>query len=172
MNEMRVASIAFAAYFVISADAMSMKITGFPVRTNGAYSSAITLRARSLSTPRTTRSGLRKSSTAAPSFRNSGFDTTWNGKRASCATAARTLSAVPTGTVLFVTTTISRDMCRPIVSATPSTCERSADPSSSGGVPTAMNTTSAACTDAATSVVKRRRPCDWLRSTRASRPGS
>ena len=36
MNEMRVASMAFAAYFVISADAMSMKMIGFPVRTNGA----------------------------------------------------------------------------------------------------------------------------------------
>ena len=45
MNEMRVASIALAAYFVISADAMSMKMIGLPVRTNGAYSSAITLRA-------------------------------------------------------------------------------------------------------------------------------
>jgi hypothetical protein len=32
MNEMRVASIPFAAYFVISAEAMSMKMIGFPVR--------------------------------------------------------------------------------------------------------------------------------------------
>ncbi len=45
MNEIRVASIALAAYFVISADGMSMKMIGFPVRTNGAYSSAITERA-------------------------------------------------------------------------------------------------------------------------------
>ena len=45
MNEMRVASMAFAAYFVISADGMSMKMIGLPVRTNGAYSSAMTLRA-------------------------------------------------------------------------------------------------------------------------------
>ena len=36
MNEMRVASIAFAAYLVISAEGMSMKIIGFPVRTKGA----------------------------------------------------------------------------------------------------------------------------------------
>ena len=36
MNEMRVASMAFAAYFVISADGMSMKMIGLPVRTNGA----------------------------------------------------------------------------------------------------------------------------------------
>ena len=57
MNEIRVASIAFAAYFVISAEAMSMKMIGRPVRTNGEYSSAITLRAWSDSTPSTTRSG-------------------------------------------------------------------------------------------------------------------
>ena len=36
MNEMRVASIAFAAYLVISADGMSMKMIGLPVRTKGA----------------------------------------------------------------------------------------------------------------------------------------
>src|SRR6476620_5174833 len=33
MKEMRVASIALAAYFVISADGMSMKMIGLPVRT-------------------------------------------------------------------------------------------------------------------------------------------
>ncbi len=36
-------------------------------------------RARSESAPITTRSGLRKSSIAAPSLRNSGFETTSNG---------------------------------------------------------------------------------------------
>ena len=36
MNEMRVASMAFAAYLVISADDKSMKMMGLPVRTNGA----------------------------------------------------------------------------------------------------------------------------------------
>ena len=36
MNEMRVASMALAAYFVISAEGMSMKMIGLPVRTNGA----------------------------------------------------------------------------------------------------------------------------------------
>ena len=35
MNEMRVASIALAAYFVISADGMSIKMIGRPVRTKG-----------------------------------------------------------------------------------------------------------------------------------------
>ena len=50
-----------------------MNRMGFPVRTNGAYSSAMTSRASSLSTPRTTRSGFMKSSIAAPSLRNSGW---------------------------------------------------------------------------------------------------
>jgi hypothetical protein len=36
MNEMRVASIALAAYFVSSAERVSMKMMGFSVRTNGA----------------------------------------------------------------------------------------------------------------------------------------
>ena len=36
MNEMRAASMALAAYFVTSADAMSMNRMGLPVRTKGA----------------------------------------------------------------------------------------------------------------------------------------
>ena len=79
MKEMRVASIAFAAYLVISADGISMKMIGFPVRTNGAYRSPMRSCANPLSTPMTTRSGFMKSSTAAPSFRNSGFEHMWNG---------------------------------------------------------------------------------------------
>jgi hypothetical protein len=35
MNEMRVASSALAAYFVISALVLSIVMMGFPVRTNG-----------------------------------------------------------------------------------------------------------------------------------------
>ena len=79
MKEMRVASIAFAAYFVSSAERRSMKRMGCSARTNGAYSSAMTARARSEATPTTTRSGRMKSSMAAPSFRNSGFETTSKG---------------------------------------------------------------------------------------------
>ena len=52
----------------------------------------------------TTRSGLRKSSTAAPSFRNSGFETTANGCFVGAATTSLTLAAVPTGTVDLLTT--------------------------------------------------------------------
>jgi hypothetical protein len=57
------------------------------------------------------RSGRMKSSTAAPSLRNSGLETTEKSMFAfrfasSSAMAARTLSAVPTGTVDLVATTL------------------------------------------------------------------
>src|SRR6185312_750194 len=97
---------------------------------------------------------------AAPSFKNSGLLTTWNGNRAKRLTHSVTFAAVPTGTVDLVTTTVSRVMLRPISSATASTWRRSAEPSSSGGVPTAMNTTSALAIAAATSVVNDNRLAD------------
>ena len=135
-----------------------MTMSGLPVRTNGAYSSSMTFAASSESTPTTTRSGFMKSSTAAPSLRNSGLEHTWNGVRVRCAISARTFSAVPTGTVLFVTTSLGPFMCSPIVPATASTCCRSAEPSSSGGVPTAIKTTSDRSTASPTLVVNVRRP--------------
>ncbi len=46
-----------------------------------------------------------KSSIAAPSFRNSGFETTSNGCFVAPRTTAATLSALPTGTVLLFTMT-------------------------------------------------------------------
>src|SRR4051812_42731319 len=63
--------------------------------------------ARSSSAPTTTRSGRMKSSTAAPSLRNSGLETTEKSTRAprrfnSSSMARRILSAVPTGTVDLV----------------------------------------------------------------------
>jgi hypothetical protein len=59
--------------------------------------------------PMTTRSGFMKSVIAAPSLRNSGLETTSYSTRAPrsrkvCSICARTLSAVPTGTVDLVTT--------------------------------------------------------------------
>ena len=89
------------------------------------------------------RSGSMKSLMATPSFRNSGLDTTSNSictprLASSASTAARTLSAVPTGTVDLLMITDRSVMCWPISRATASTCDRSAEPSSSGGVPTAM----------------------------------
>ena len=114
MNEIRVASIALAAYLVSSAEAISMKMMGFPVRTNGAYSPAMTYSASFESTPITTRSGFMKSSTAAPSLRNSGLEHTWNFSDVHSAIVRRTFSAVPTGTVLLVITNLGPFMWSPI----------------------------------------------------------
>ena len=104
MNEIFTASSELAAYFVISALALSITRMGAPPRTNGAYRSFITSAARWLAAPITTRSGFRKSSIAAPSFMNSGFDTTSKGCDVLSARILRSAAAVPTGTVLVVTT--------------------------------------------------------------------
>ena len=114
MNEMRVASIAFAAYFVSSAERMSMKRTGCSARTNGAYSSAMTARARSEATPTTTRSGRMKSSIAAPSFRNSGFETTSNGCARRALQHLRDLLGAADRHGALVHHHAARVMCRPI----------------------------------------------------------
>ena len=80
MNEIRVASIALAAYLHSSALAQSITMIGAPVRVNGRVQLLHQISApRGSSAPITTRSGFRKSSTAAPCFRNSGLLTTLNG---------------------------------------------------------------------------------------------
>ncbi len=63
-------------------------------------------RARSDVVPITTRSGFKKSPTAAPSFKNAGLETTSNSTRVAPAITSRTRSAVPTGTVLLSTTRV------------------------------------------------------------------
>jgi hypothetical protein len=83
-----------------------MTMMGAPVRVNGRYNSTINSAARGSVAPITTRSGLRKSSTAAPCFRNSGFDTTEKGWVVSRRMTSRTFSDVPTGTVLLSTMTL------------------------------------------------------------------
>jgi hypothetical protein len=50
------------------------------------------------------RSGLKKSASASPSFKNSGFDTTSSGTWAPAVIRACTASHVPTGTVLLIAT--------------------------------------------------------------------
>ena len=79
---------------------------------------------------------------------------------------------MPTGTVDLVTTTFASSMCSPIVRATARTYLRSAEPSSSGGVPTAMKTMRPCFTASAASVVKFSRPSAWFFLTISSRPGS
>ena len=163
MKDMRVASMALAAYLVISAEGMSMNITRKSFIMNGLYRRVITSRARSLSMPTTTRSGDMKSLMAAPSLRNSGLEATSKGmstprRPSSSRMAALTLRAVPTGTVDLVTSMVYFLMLRPNSRATSSTYWRSAEPSSSGGVPTAENTTSTSSITDARSVEKCRRP--------------
>ena len=109
MKLMRVASMELAAYLVISAEGISMKITRKLFSRKGRYSLLIRFLARSDSTPTTTRSGVMKSLMAFPSFRNSGLLATSNSMsaprlRSSSSMAAFTFLAVPTGTVLLVTT--------------------------------------------------------------------
>jgi hypothetical protein len=83
----------------------------------------------------------------------------WNGTEACFPTTAATLLAVPTGTVDLVMITASLFRCFATVSAAASTWRRSAEPSSSGGVPTARKTTCAVAAAVGTSVVNERRPC-------------
>ena len=113
----------FAAYFVISAEGISMNMTRKLLRRNGLYNLVINFLARSESTPTTTRSGLIKSLIALPSFKNSGLEATSNGISTpllpnSSEIAIRTFCAVPTGTVLFVTTNTYFCRLRPMVCAT------------------------------------------------------
>ena len=96
----------FEAYLVSSADFSSIIIIGLPDLTYGLYSFSISFVARSLLDPTTIRSGFKKSSTANPSLKNSGFETTSNSTFACFAIAAFTLSEVPTGTVLLSTITL------------------------------------------------------------------
>ncbi|OQC35342.1 MAG: hypothetical protein BWX64_02501 [Acidobacteria bacterium ADurb.Bin051] len=122
----------------------------------------------------TTRSGRRKSSIAEPSRRNSGFETTANSwlPPETEETISSTIWPVPTGTVDFVITTLKPLRFSPIDWATWRTNERSAEPSGSGGVPTAMKTACASRTAGARSVVKASRPAFTFFSTISSRPGS
>ena len=131
MKLMRVANMALAAYFVNSALFVSITSMRSRLRMKGAYSALINRMARSSSQPTTTRSGRMKSATAAPSLRNSGFEQTakliCNPRLAnSSLTAARTWSAVPTGTVLLSTMTLKSVMARPMFRAAASTYWRSA----------------------------------------------
>ena len=145
---------------------------GLPCLTNGLYSFSITFIALSLLVPKTTRSGFIKSETANPSLRNSGLETTANSILALLEMAAFTFSAVPTGTVLLSTITLNSVMIFPSSSATPSMYERSADPSSPGGVGKARNMISASLIPSSKEVVNFNRPAAIFLSKYVSRLGS
>ena len=125
----------------------------------------------------TTRSGLIKSFRAAPSFKNSGLEATSNSiykflLRNSSLITAFIFIAVPTGTVLLVTNTVYFFIFCPKVRATSSTYFKSALPSSSGGVPTALKTISTLSIHEVKSVANFKRPASTLRFTILSSPGS
>ena len=108
----------------------------------------------------TMRSGRMKSSTAAPSFRNSGFDATANGDRRRRARAsssaiglAHAIGGADRHRRLVDDRPWTRSSARPMSRAAASTYCMSAEPSSSGGVPTAMNCSMPCATAASTSVV-------------------
>jgi len=105
-----------AAYLVSSAERTSITMILSCVRLNGAYNSLIISSAARSSVPIIILSGLMQSLTAAPSFKNSGFETTekdssvpkalssfaWHAKLRAASVdlmQSLTLSAVPTGTV-------------------------------------------------------------------------
>ena len=106
MNDTRVASIAFEAYLHSSALAQSMSLNrragARERRVQGLHQSRRAL----VLGPDHDAIGRMKSSIAAPCFRNSGLLTTLNGWLVSSAITSRRPAAVPTGTVLFVTTTV------------------------------------------------------------------
>ena len=107
-----VARNALLAYLISSAVATFVITNGTSIRFSGLYRSFRIAIASASSAPITTRSGRRKSSTALPSRRNSGFDATeqrtslWPAAAAASVMIRRTRSAVFTGTVLLVTTTL------------------------------------------------------------------
>ena len=158
-----VARNALDAYLIVSAVAESVISKGAwvpekrsPTLAAAAWSSA----------PTTMRSGWRLSATAVPSRRNSGLETTVTSGRPSTRSTTR---VDPTGTVDLFTMTEPGERWGPISSATASTKERSAEPSSSWGVGTHRNTNSAPCTAAVAPTTNRRRPAAWPSRTSSSR---
>ena len=167
-----VASRQLATYFVISADSGVITRNGRSVRRNGLYSSWSRSAASLERTPTTTRSGLVKSSIAAPSLRNSGLFATWNGTSVTSAICRASSAFVPTGTVLLMTMIFGPVRFLAISRPTAQTPRRSAPPSSPWGVPTAMKTISASAIPSARLVVNLRRPSRWFRMTSSVSPGS
>ena len=150
-----VAKNALAAYLVISAERSSIKIIGFPWRTNGAYNRFNISFALSDSVPITTRSGFIKSSTATPSLKNSGFETTSNKSGETfLAIAWCTSSEVPTGTVLLSIITVYSVISGPKSLATCKMYFKSAEPFSPGGVGKARKITFAPSIPSLSDVVK------------------
>ena len=110
-----VARNAFDAYLIVSDVVASVTISGARVDEN---SSPTLAAARASSAPTTIRSGLRLSSTAVPSRRNSGLETTLMSARP---ITCSTMFADPTGTVDLLTTMAPGSSCDAISLAAAST---------------------------------------------------
>ena len=158
MKLILVASRQLATYLVISALSGDITRNGRSVRKNGAYSSCRVSATSGLRTPTTTRSGLLKSSIAAPSLRNSGLLATSNGTLATSAMRRASSALVPTGTVLLMTITLGSVRFSAICWPTAQTPLRSAPPWSAWGVPTATKMISASAIPVARSVENLSRP--------------
>ena len=109
MNDILVASIAFATYFVISDDLTSIKTNLSWFITNDEYNSFNVSKTSSFSAPITILSGCMQSSIALPSFRNSGLEaisifTSLLFSFRIFSMCSFTLNPVPIGTVDFITT--------------------------------------------------------------------
>jgi hypothetical protein len=113
-----------------------------------------------------------KSSTAAPSFMNSGFDSTAKGCLVPALMMPRISSAVPTGTVLLVTMILRPFIALAMALAVARRYARFARPFRPWGVPTAMKTISDLLTAGVISVVKLKRRSATLRRIISSSPGS
>jgi hypothetical protein len=131
-------------------------------------------RARSVFAPMTMRSGRMKFSTAWPSRRNSGLEaTSKETPRLACFfKIACTLSPVPTGTVLFCTTSRYPGIACATLFATSKTARRSAVPSRRGGVPTHVKMTSPQRVACSRDVLNRSLLSRMFRATRSFNPGS
>ena len=127
--------------------------------------------------PITILSGFIKSSTAKPSLKNSGFETTSKFLTPCFAKMSVTDFEVPTGTVLLLTITLKSlspfsFSSSPIFSATPKTCLRSAEPSSPCGVGKHKKITLVSVTAFLRSSVKVSLFFSIFLSNRTSNPGS
>ena len=106
---------ALEAYLIVSDVVASVTMSGASVVEN---SSPTIAAAWGSSAPTTIRSGLRLSSTAVPSRRNSGLETTLTSERP---ITCSTMVAEPTGTVDLLTTMARGERCGPISLAAAST---------------------------------------------------
>ncbi len=158
-----VARKALEAYLMVSAVAASVISSGAWVPANRSPTLAA---AAWSSAPTTMRSGCRLSGTAVPSRRNSGLDTTVTSWRPRTRSTTR---VEPTGTVDLLTMIVPGNRWGPISSATASTKERSAEPSSPCGVGTHRKTNSAPSTASVAPTTNRSRPAAWPSRTSSSR---